>query len=78
MTHCLSQTRSIKPLPEDLLHDDPIDIARMPSQHIRLVERSNKNPTIESSDLVAFKDHFETNFSVLEAKITNDAKLVKI
>ena len=58
MTHCLSQTRSIKALPEDLLHDDPIDIAKMSSQHIRLVERSNKNPTIESSDLVAFKDHF--------------------
>ena len=40
MTHCLSQTRSIKALPEDLLHDDPIDIAKMPSQHIRLVEKS--------------------------------------
>ena len=52
------RTANINTEPEDLLHDDPIDIARMPSQHIRLVERSNKNPTIESSDLVVFKDHF--------------------
>ena len=43
-----------------------------------LLKKANKNPTIESSDLVAFKDHFQTKFSVLEAKITNDAKLVKI
>ena len=68
------RTANIDTEPEDLLHDDPMDIVRIPSQHKRFVERSNKNPTIESSDLVALKVYLETKFSVLEAKITNDAK----
>ena len=68
------RTANIDTEPEDLLHDDPMDILRIPSQHKRFVERSNENPTIESSDLVALKVYLETKFSVLEAKITNDAK----
>ena len=49
---------------------------RIPSQNIRFVERSNENPTTESSDLVALKDYFDTKFNALEAKITNDAQAV--
>ena len=70
------RTANIDIEPEDLLHDDPIDIVRIPSQNIRFVERSNENPTTESSDLVAFKDYFDTKFITLEAKITNDAQAV--
>ena len=58
--------------PEDLLHDDPIDTVRIPSQNIRFVERNNENPTTESSDLVALKNYFNTKFNTLEVKITND------
>ena len=70
------RTANIDIEPEDLLHDDPIDIVRIPSQNIRFVERSNENPTTESSDLVALKDYFDTKFITLEAKITNDAQAV--
>ena len=58
--------------PESLLHDS-IDIVRIPNQNIRLVKRSNENPTTESSDLVALTDYFHTKF---DTKITNDAKVV--
>ena len=67
------KTANIDIEPEDLLHDDPIDIVRIPSQNIRFVERSNENPTTESNDLVALKDYFNTKFNALEAKITNHA-----
>ena len=70
------RTANINIEPEDLLHDDPIDIVRIPSQNIRFVERSNENPTTESSDLAALKDYFDTKFIALEAKITNDAQAV--
>ena len=56
-----------------LLHDDPIDTVRIPSQNIRFVERNNENPTTESSDLVALKNYFNTKFNSLKVKITNDA-----
>ena len=66
--------------PEDLLHDDPIDSAKIPSQNLRFVERWNENSTIESSDLVALKDYFDTKFNALEAKKKkkkkNDAQAV--
>ena len=70
------RTANINIEPEDLLHDDPIDIVRIPSQNVRFVERSNENPTTESSDLVALKDYFNTKFNMLEARITNDAQAV--
>ena len=70
------RTANINIEPEDLLHDDPIDIVRIPSQNIRFAERSNENPTTESSDLAALKDYFDTKFIALEAKITNDAQAV--
>ena len=70
------RTANIDTKPEDLLHDDPIEIVRIPSQNIRFVERSNENPTTESSDLVALKDYFNTKFNMLEARITNDAQAV--
>ena len=70
------RTANINIEPEDLLHDDPIDIVRIPSQNIRFVERRNENPTTESSDLAALKDYFDTKFIALEAKITNDAQAV--
>ena len=46
---------------------------KTPSQNIRFVEKSNENPTTESSDLVALKDYFYTKFNV---KITNDTQVV--
>ena len=70
------RTANINTEPEDLLHDDPIDIVRIPSQNVRFVERSNENPTTESSDLVALKYYFDTKFNALEARITNDAQAV--
>ena len=70
------RTANIDTEPEDLLHDDPIEIVRIPSQNIRFVERSNENPTTESSDLVALKDYFDIKFNALEAIITNDAQAV--
>ena len=70
------KTANIDIEPEDLLDDDPIDIARIPSQNIRFVESSKENPTTESNDLVALKDYFDTKFNALEAKITNDAQAV--
>ena len=70
------RTANINIKPEDLLHDDPLDIVRITSQNIRFVEGSNKNPTTESSDLVALKDCFDTKFNTQEAKITNDAKVI--
>ena len=62
--------------PEGLLHDDPIGIAKISSQNIWIMERSNENPLMESSDLVAFKEYSDTKFNALEAKITNDAQVV--
>ena len=47
---------------------------KTPSQNIRFVEKSNENPTTESSDLVALKDYFYTKFNSLEVKITNDTE----
>ena len=70
------RTANINTEPEDLLHDDLIDIVRIPSQNVRFVERSNENPTTESSDLVALKYYFDTKFNALEARITNDAQAV--
>ena len=70
------RTANIDTEPEDLLHDDPIDIVWTSSQNIRFVERSNENPTTESSDLVALKDYFDTKFNMLEARIINDAQAV--
>ena len=61
------QTANIDIEPEDLLHDDPIDITKMASQNLRFVERRNKNSTTESSDLVAPKDYFDTKFNAQEA-----------
>ena len=49
---------------------------RTPSQNRRFVERTNENPTGESSDLVALRDYFDTKFTALEAKITNDTQMV--
>ena len=46
------RTAKIDIEPEDLLHDNPIDIVRIPSQNIQFFE-SNENPTTESGDLVA-------------------------
>ena len=60
---------------ERLLHDDPIDIVRIPN--IRFVERSNENFTTESGDLVVLKDYFDTKFNTLEAKTTNKAQAVR-
>ena len=60
---------------ERLLHDDPIDIMRIPN--IRFVERSNENFTTESGDLVVLKDYFDTKFNTLEAKTTNKAQAVR-
>ena len=70
------RTANIDTEPEDLLHDDPIDIVRISSQNMRFVERSNENPTTESSDLVSLKDYFDTKFNMLEARITNNAQAV--
>ena len=53
---------------EGLPNNDPIDIVRIPSWNIQIVERSKENPTKESRDLVALKDYFDTKFNVLEAK----------
>ena len=63
--------------PDGILHYDSIDIVRIPSQNIQFVERSNENPTTESSDSVALKDYFDTKFNALVAKITNDAQVVR-
>ena len=83
MKRCLSQTRSLKPkFPQSCTtsrsahHDDQIDTVRIPSQNIRFVERSNKYPTTESSELVALKDYFSTTINTPEAKITDDAQAV--
>ena len=62
--------------PEDLVHDDPIDIVKIPSQNLWFVERRNEYSTTESSDLVALKDYFDAKFNALEAKITNHAQAV--
>ena len=70
------KTANIDIEPEDLLHDDPIDIVKIPSQSVRFVERRRKNSTTESSDLVGLKDYFDTKFNALEAKITNDTQAV--
>ena len=69
------RTAKIDNEPEDLLHDDPIDIVRIPSQNMRFAE-SNENPTTESSDLVALrKEIYYTKFNALEAKTINDAQV---
>ena len=70
------RTANIDIEPEDLLDDDPIDIARIPSQNMRFVESSKENLTTESNDLVALRNYFDTKFNELEAKITNDAQAV--
>ena len=49
---------------------------RIPSQEIRFVERSNENPTTESSDLINLKGYFDRKFNALEARITNDAQTI--
>ena len=66
-----ARTANINGETEDLLHNDPIDIVRIPSQNIRFVEKSNKNATAESTDLVVVKDYFDPKFNALEPKITN-------
>ena len=71
-----TRTANIDIEPEDLLHDDLIDLARIPRQKRRFVERSNKNYTAESSDLAALKDYFNTKSNAQEAKLTNDAQAV--
>ena len=58
--------------PDDLLHDDPIDIMRIPNQIMWFVKRSNQNPTTDSSDLDVLKDYFDTKFNGLVAKTTNN------
>ena len=40
-----ARTASINNESEGLLHDDPLDVVRIPSQNIQFVERSNENPT---------------------------------
>ena len=70
------RTANIDIEPEDLLHDDPIDIVKIPSQNIRFAERRNENSTPESSDLVALKDYFDKKLNALEAKITNDVQAI--
>ena len=70
------RTANIDIEPEDLLHDDPIDIVKLPSQNLWFVERRNEYSTTESSDLVALKDYSDTEFNALEVKITNDAQAV--
>ena len=67
-----ARTTNIDSEPDDLLHDDRIDIMRIPSQIIWFVGRSHQNPTTDSSDLDALKDYFDTKFNGLEAKITNN------
>ena len=67
-----ARTANIESEPDGLLHDDPIDIMRIPSQIIWFVGRSHQNPTTDSSDLDALKDYFDTKFNGLEAKITNN------
>ena len=71
-----ARTANIGIEPEDLLYDNPIDIVRIPSQNTSFVEKSNRHPTTELSDLVALKYYFDTKFKALEAKIVNDAQLV--
>ena len=71
-----ARTTNIDIEPEDLLHDDLIDLVRIPRQKRRFVERSNKNSTTESSDLAALKDYFNTKSNAQEAKLTNDAQAV--
>ena len=71
-----ARTTNIDIEPEDLLHDDLIDLVRIPRQKRRFVERSNKNYTAESSDLAALKDYFNTISNAQEAKLTNDAQAV--
>ena len=73
---CSVRTANIDIEPEDLLHDDPIDIVKIPSQNIRFAERRNENSTPESSDLVALKDYFDKKLNALEAKITNDVQAI--
>ena len=76
-----ARTANIDIEPEDLLHNDLIDVVRIPSQDMRFAERSNENSTTESSDLVKLKDYFENYFDYfneLEAKITNDTQVVSI
>ena len=69
------RTAKIDIEPEDLLHDNPIDIVRIPSQNIQFFE-SNENPTTESGDLVApRKEIYYTKFNALEAKTINDAQV---
>ena len=70
------RTANIDIEPEDLLHDDLIDIVKIPSQNLWFVERRNEYSTTESSDLAALKDYFDTKFNALEAKITNHAQAV--
>ena len=65
------RTANIDIEPEDLLHDDPIDVLRIPSQNIRFVERSNENPTTKSSDLVVLKYYFDTKFNTDLDKMFN-------
>ena len=71
-----ARTTNIDIEPEDLLHDDLIDLVRIPRQKRRFVERSNKNSTTESSDLAALKYYFNTKSNAQEAKLTNDAQVV--
>ena len=56
------------------MDSEPIDIVRIPSQNIQFVERSNENPTTESTDSVALEDYFDTKFNALVAKITKTHK----
>ena len=48
----------------------------IPSPNIRFVERSSKNPTTESRDLVVLQDYFDTKFNELNVKVTNDSQVV--
>ena len=57
------KTANIDTEPEDLLHDHPIDIVKIPSQNLRFTERRNENSTTESSALVALKDYFDTKLT---------------
>lgn len=67
-----ARTANIDSEPDDLLHDDPIDIMKIPSQIMWFAKRSNQNPTTDSSDLDVLKDYFDTKFNGLVAKTTNN------
>ena len=71
-----ARAANIESEPQCQLHDDSIDIVWIPSQNMQFFERSNENPTTESSDLVALKHYFDTKFNALEAKITNNVQTV--